>query len=204
MTSLTLLQPASQAWALVAFFAIFFSFGLLVPSWALYRRTGINPLVLPRDDTALGYIGKAFKCTLALLFVYLLVKALQWWPTEPMLWFTPAWLAALAWCGLCAAMLGMLLAQHHMGNTWRIGIDTQHATELVSHGLFRYSRNPVFLAMRCSMLFLLILQPSAIVLALAASAELLMQIQVRMEEDHLQQLHGASYAQYRQRVRRWL
>jgi protein-S-isoprenylcysteine O-methyltransferase Ste14 len=204
MTSPTLFQPANQAWALVAFFAIFFSFGLLAPSWALYRRTGINPLVMPRDDTALGYIGKAFKCTLALLFVYLLTKALQWWPAEPMLWSAPAWLAALAWCGLWTAMLGMLLSQHHMGNAWRIGIDTQHATELVSHGVFRYSRNPVFLAMRCSMLFLLVLQPSAVVLALAASAELLMQIQVRMEEDHLQQLHGASYAQYCDRVRRWL
>jgi protein-S-isoprenylcysteine O-methyltransferase Ste14 len=204
MTSSTLLNSTSQAWVLVAFFAIFFSFGLLAPSWALYRRTGINPLVLPRDDTALGYIGKAFKCTLALLFVYLLVKALQWWPTESMLWSAPAWLNAFAWLGLWTAMLGMLLAQHHMGNAWRIGIDTQRATELVSHGLFRYSRNPVFLAMRCSMLFLLILQPSAVALTLAVSAELLMQIQVRMEEDHLQQLHGPSYAQYRDRVRRWL
>jgi protein-S-isoprenylcysteine O-methyltransferase Ste14 len=204
MTSSPLLQSANQAWALVAFFAIFFSFGLLARSWVLYKRTGINPLVLPTDDSVLGYIGKAFKCTLALLFVYLLAKALQWWPTEPILWSAPAWLATLAWCGLWTAMLGMLLAQHHMGNAWRIGIDTQHATALVSRGLFSYSRNPVFLAMRCSMLFLLTLQPSAVVLALAASAELLMQIQVRMEEEHLQQLHGASYAQYRQRVRRWL
>jgi protein-S-isoprenylcysteine O-methyltransferase Ste14 len=185
-------------------FCYFFSFGLLARSWILYKRTGINPLVLPTDDTALGYIGKAFKITLALLFIYLLAKALQWWPQEPMLWSAPIWLKAFAWLGLWTAMLGMLLAQSHMGNAWRIGIDTQHATKLVSHGLFRYSRNPVFLAMRCSMLLLLILQPSAVVLALSASAELLMQIQVRMEEGHLQQLHGPSYAQYRDRVRRWL
>jgi protein-S-isoprenylcysteine O-methyltransferase Ste14 len=98
----------------------------------------------------------------------------------------------------------MLLAQWQMGNAWRIGIDPMHCTSLVAHGLFRYSRNPIFAAMRLAIFGILLLQPSAWMLAIAIAGELLMQIQVRLEETHLQALHGDAYTRYCQQVRRWL
>jgi protein-S-isoprenylcysteine O-methyltransferase Ste14 len=36
------------------------------------------------------------------------------------------------------------------------------------------------------------------------AAELLVQIQVRLEEDHLAQVHGDEYTEYATTVRRWL
>lgn len=83
-------------------------------------------------------------------------------------------------------------------------IDEQHATALVTHGLFKYSRNPIFLAMRCALFAFTLISPTAPILALTVAAELLMQIQVRMEETHLNQLHGQHYLDYLQRVNRWL
>ena len=132
------------------------------------------------------------------------LDAAGWLPTFVPFWHTPLWLAVLTWIILTAAWLWMLLAQWHMGASWRIGIDAQRATALVTHGLFRVSRNPIFLSLRCAVIGLLVLSPTAPVLALTVASELLMQIQVRLEETHLTQLHGASYKQYCHAVRRWL
>lgn len=204
MNLLTTDSPVSQAWLLCSYFISLFAVGFVWRSWATYQKTGINPLVLPAADTAHGYIGRAFKWVMASLFVYLAANALQWLPAWALLWQPPPWLSTLAWCALWLAWAGMATAQRQMGHAWRIGIDTRHATPLVVHGLFRVSRNPIFLALRVSLLGLLVLHPTAPILALAATAEVLMQIQVRLEEVHLRQLHGRSYAGYCQRVRRWL
>jgi protein-S-isoprenylcysteine O-methyltransferase Ste14 len=91
-----------------------------------------------------------------------------------------------------------------MGNAWRIGIDRTTATDLVQTGLFQYSRNPIFLGMRLNLLGLFLVLPNAAMLAIWLVGDVLMQIQVRLEEAHLHQLHGDAYHFYRQRVRRWL
>jgi protein-S-isoprenylcysteine O-methyltransferase Ste14 len=161
-------------------------------------------LVLPSNDTAQGYIGRAFKAVMVLIFLYLFAHALQWGPSTATLWQSPWWLRAMAWLGLLAAMLCLLSAQWQMGTAWRIGIDTRNATHLVTRGMFQYSRNPIFLAMRCTVAVLLVLLPTAPVLALTVASELLMQIQVRLEEAHLSKLHGHVYTRYCARVRRWL
>jgi protein-S-isoprenylcysteine O-methyltransferase Ste14 len=98
----------------------------------------------------------------------------------------------------------MLLAQSQMGTAWRIGIDSARATSLVTHGLFGWSRNPIFLAMRLILAGLVLLVPAAVTLVLLVLAEVLIQVQVRLEEAHLGALHGASYERYRAQVARWL
>lgn len=202
-----LLNPITHtatAWALLAYYGVFFCLGFVWRSWATYRSTGINPIVLPRDDSAAAYLGLAFKLVMAALWVELVLQALGAHPLPGLLWNAPGWLRLLAWGGLAAALLWLTVAQYQMGASWRIGIDVQHATSLVSQGLFGISRNPIFLAMRCAMACTLLLQPSAFMLTLTVAAELLVQIQVRLEESHLLQHHGDSYKIYAQRVARWL
>lgn len=67
--------------------------------------------------------------------------------------------------GLLAATLALiLLAQAQMGASWRIGVDRQRRTELVYHGLFARSRNPIFGAMQLALVGLLLCVPSALAL----------------------------------------
>jgi protein-S-isoprenylcysteine O-methyltransferase Ste14 len=193
-----------QNWALLFYFVLFFSTGFAWRSWANYRATGINPLVLPSADNALGYIGRAFKIVMILIFLYTVCAAFEWLPSFSKFWELPIWLSIFAWMILLSSWIWLLLAQSHMGKSWRIGIDEQRATALVTHGLFKYSRNPIFLSMRCALFDLTLISPTAPILALTVTAELLMQIQVRMEEAHLTQLHGQRYLDYLQRVNRWL
>jgi protein-S-isoprenylcysteine O-methyltransferase Ste14 len=194
-------------WAPLAWYVLFFLTGFVLRSWLVWRQSGVNPLVLPAVDDAYGYVGRAFKLAMGLLAVALAVHA-----------FAPdadAWLGAWAlpdhaaarfagWLLLLAALAWMLLAQAQMGLSWRIGIDTERHTALVQAGLFGVSRNPIFLAMRASLLGLFLVLPSAATLALLVAGEILMQVQVRLEEQHLLGLHGEAYRAYCARVRRWL
>ena len=98
----------------------------------------------------------------------------------------------------------MLIAQNHMKKSWRIGIDEDVKTELVQNGLFKISRNPIFLGMRTMLLGLFLIIPNAVTLVVLIAGELLAQIQVRLEEEFLTRTHGESYRAYQKQVRRWL
>ena len=104
-----------------------------------------------------------------------------------------------------AGTIATLLAQFAMGTSWRIGVDPQERTELVTSGPFALVRNPIFAAMLPTALGLVLMVPSAVaivgIVALIASLEL----QVRVvEEPYLRTVHGQRYADYARRVGRFL
>jgi protein-S-isoprenylcysteine O-methyltransferase Ste14 len=211
MNTFTAHFVAYQARILLVYFILFFALGFVWSSWRTYSSTGRNPLVLPRNDSPEGYIGRAFKIVLVLLGVHLSLQTQFTTTSNAMLsglhvplWQSPVWLQIAAWSGLTLSLGLMAFAQHQMGSSWRIGIDTQQPGALVSSSVFRVSRNPIFLSMRISLLCLVILQPTAPILALVIAGELLLQIQVRLEEAFLSSHYGASYRSYTQAVRRWL
>jgi protein-S-isoprenylcysteine O-methyltransferase Ste14 len=193
--------------ALLIYYTVVFVMAFAWRSLLVYRRTGVNPLVLPSTADAYGYVGRAFKVTIAGIAAVVISMAL--WPASQNYFgrwtvlSTPA-LAYLGWALLIATLVWLVIAQIQMGTSWRIGIDDKHRTELVQRGLFTLSRNPIFLAMRINLLGLFLIFPSAVTAALLVAGEILMQVQVRLEEKHLSNLHGAAYDAYREKVRRWL
>lgn len=119
---------------------------------------------------------------------------------------SPLEIAAAKWVGwfaLIAALLWILVAQAQMGASWRIGIDTANRTALVSTGLFSVSRNPIFLATRLALLGFFLVAPNAATLAILTAGEIVIQVQVRLEEQHLLGLHGTAYQNYCSQVPRW-
>mgnify|MGYP001490612632 CR=1 FL=1 len=66
-------------------------------------------------------------------------------------------------------------------------------------GVFRLSRNPIFLGMRLTLLGLFLVIPNAVTLAVLVLGNVLVQVQVRLEE-----AFGEVYARYREQVRRWI
>jgi protein-S-isoprenylcysteine O-methyltransferase Ste14 len=89
-----------------------------------------------------------------------------------------------------------------MKNSWRIGIDTVTKTELVTTGLFRISRNPIFFGMIISLFGLFLTTPNALTGLFLIIGYVLIQIQIRLEEDFLTEQHGKKYSEYKQKVRR--
>ncbi|MFI7080275.1 methyltransferase family protein [Micromonospora sp. NPDC049903] len=109
--------------------------------------------------------------------------------------------AILALCGLAAT----LVAQHQMGASWRVGVDPGERTALITHGAFRFARNPVFTAMVATSVGLAALVPNPVSLAATLLLVAAVQLQVRVvEEPYLARTHGAEWAGYAVRVGRFL
>lgn len=193
---------------LLIYFVVYLAVAFVWRSVAVYRATGINPVVLPSDDSAHGYIGRAFKLTFVVLALVVIVHT--WWPgwlayAGPISWVSRvAYLPEAGAALLVLSLVWVAVAQANMGTSWRVGIDEEHKTELAQNGLFRVSRNPIFLGMRATLLGFFLLLPNAVTLAVLLAGEALIQVQVRLEEAHLLGLHGEAYEAYKTKVRRWL
>jgi protein-S-isoprenylcysteine O-methyltransferase Ste14 len=191
---------------LPAYFVIYFGIAFVAKSLIVARRIGQNPLVLPKDDSAYGLIGYYFKITLILMFIYTVFYALFPAHYEIFLVLQILDVLYLKYIGiglLVLALIWTIIAQTDMKDSWRIGIDTQTKTELITTGLFKYSRNPIFLGMLTSLLGLFLLTPNALTFIFLIVGYILIQIQIRLEEEFLVKEHGQNYLSYRQRVRRF-
>lgn len=192
---------------LLAFFLLYFGLTFVWRSVLVYRKTGINPLVLGQGDDAYGYVGRAFKLNIMLIAAFVLIRT--FWPASTQELGTiaalqsPTW-ATLGWVWMGLSLTLMLVAQAQMGLSWRIGIDEKNRTGLVTNGLFSLSRNPIFLSLRITLVGLFFHSPNSLTLTLACVGEVLMQLQVRLEEKHLLGQHGEHYTTYCQNVRLWL
>ena len=176
-------------------------------SFVVRRRTGINPVVLKSTDDAHGFIARVLKAMTLLVGVVVAIFAASpslYQYTCPFDWLEHDWLKVAGLVLLVAAFFWTVLAQGQMGPSWRVGIDQQHRTELVQRGVFRVSRNPIFVGMITALLGMFLSIPNAITLLILVLAVVTIQIQVRLEEQFLSSVHGEAYDDYRRRVRRWL
>lgn len=191
---------------LLLFFALFFAAAFVWPTWRLWKRDRVNALMLPRDDSAEGYVGRWFRIALVSIFALLaaLSLGLPVSSVGPLPWAEGPLVRLLGWALLALSLAWVVLAQAQMGGSWRIGIDALSSPPLVTGGIFGLSRNPIFLGMRLSLLGLFLVLPNAGTLALLVAGEILIQVQVRLEESHLSSAHAWHYAEYRSAVRRWL
>jgi protein-S-isoprenylcysteine O-methyltransferase Ste14 len=187
------------------YFIIYFGLAFVLKSVIVARRIGKNPLVLPKDDSAFGLIGLYFKLTLIAMFIYVL--AFAFFPTWhdnflPIISIDNLPIKYIGLGLLAIALIWTIVAQGHMKNSWRIGIDTETKTELVTTGLFRLSRNPIFFGMILSLVGLFLTTPNALTGLFLILGYVLIQIQIRLEEEFLTKQHGQNYISYKQKVRR--
>lgn len=76
--------------------------------------------------------------------------------------------------------------------------------DLVTAGVYRYSRNPQYVGYVLALVGLGLARRSAAVLGLATAMALVFRDWVPIEERHLDQELGAAYSRYRERTARWL
>ena len=131
-----------------------------------------------------------------------LVPGLQLWPRGAWPFGLGAALG-LALAGSVIALAG--LVEFRRARTTFNPLTPDRASALVTTGIYRVTRNPMYLGM------LLVLLGLAVWLGNAApfvvpplSVLLLNQLQIRPEERILRERFGAHYARYAGRVRRWV
>jgi protein-S-isoprenylcysteine O-methyltransferase Ste14 len=105
--------------------------------------------------------------------------------------------------GLCGLLL-CWRAQKVMGNSWRVGIDRQNKTMLVTDGVFQKVRNPTYsgLFLICAGSFLIF--PTISLMVWVIVFYISIEFQVRIEEEFLTESHGEQYNRYCQTTKRYI
>ena len=197
----------SLKYFLPVFLLIYFAVAFVLPSYRVWKRTGVNPVTFGGGDNAHDYIGKLFKIVMLGLTVVIIIYAFLpgiYHYLLPVFWLETGTVRYLGIGLLLISLLWTVLAQIQMGNSWRIGIDEEKKTPLVQSGLFGLSRNPIFLGMIVTLAGMLFALPNAFTLLIFFLGFVLMEIQVLLEEEFLVKTHGDEYYKFRDQVRRWI
>jgi protein-S-isoprenylcysteine O-methyltransferase Ste14 len=109
--------------------------------------------------------------------------------------------------GFALGTLGLLIcviAQIKMGNSWRVGIDQDQTTILVTTGIFRFVRNPTYTGLFFLSFGVWMIFPTMAFLLWVLIFYISIEFQVRLEEEFLTKTHGEKYTQYSQTTKRYI
>jgi protein-S-isoprenylcysteine O-methyltransferase Ste14 len=191
-------------------FGVVFIGGLVGCRSLRFRRLyGRSPIHFPRagDGSAHAFLSRVL---VAFFVLTLALGALAaFWPAGlaavDLLYRRPG--PALLIPGVALAVLAAGLVwrgQEDMASSWRIGIDPGERTELVTGGLFRFCRHPIYLGLQLALAAFCCLLPGYLSLGLLVLGAVLLHVQARLEEGYLLERHGPAYAAYCARVGRFL
>jgi protein-S-isoprenylcysteine O-methyltransferase Ste14 len=117
--------------------------------------------------------------------------------------------ALVRWpCGILGILAGLAMIGMAVERFARAGTNPEPwkpATTVVADGIYRLSRNPMYLGMALAYAGIAVLADSALTLALLVPALLIVDFGViRREEAYLERKFGARYRSITARTRRWL
>jgi len=173
----------------------------------LWKQTGVNPFVFGNTEKAHDYIGRVYKLMVLGTWVSIGIYSFYspWYSyLVPIQYLEIDWFKTIGLILLVISFLWTSIAQYQMSKSWRIGIDYEEKTDLISHGLFNYSRNPIFLGVLISYLGTFLIIPNILSFSILLVTFVTIQTQVRMEEEYLETVQGRVYLDYQSEVRRWL
>jgi protein-S-isoprenylcysteine O-methyltransferase Ste14 len=191
-------------------FGVLFIGGLLgYRALRFSRRHGFCPIHIPRpgDQSAHAFLSRLLGACFGVVLALAALAAL--WPaalqTVDRLYFHPPFALLAMGVVLAALATGLVWrGQEDMAASWRVGIAPDERTDLVTRGLFRFCRNPIYLGLLAALAAFCCLLPGYLSGGLLVFGVVLLQVQARLEEAHLLRQHGASYAAYCARVGRFL
>lgn len=115
--------------------------------------------------------------------------------------------AGARFTGFCTGMLGdliFLVSVLCMKDSWRAGIPDRDKTELVTGGIYRFSRNPAFLGFDLMYIGVLLMYCNPLTAVCSLFAIVMLHLQILQEEKFLTATFGAAYTEYKQHVFRYL
>ena len=109
--------------------------------------------------------------------------------------------------GFLIALIGdaiFLIAVHCMKDSWRAGIPEKDKTELVTGGIYAFSRNPAFLGFDLMYIGVLFMYCNILTGAFTAFAVVMLHMQILQEERYMASTFGEEYLSYKKHVFRYL
>ena len=139
-----------------------------------------------------------------------MVCVARWWHPSMDAYLGVFSVMSSPWClllGNIMLTLGFIwtIAMHFLlGRHWTSGINQTGPTQLVTKGMYRFSRNPIYLGVLLSQFGFVLALPSWFSLLCFGIGVVTILRQTREEELHLAQRFPHDYAAYQAQVPRWL
>ena len=189
----------SLPYRLLALFVLAVFYGIyLIKQWRQKHR-GIRTMQIGRGKDAQIHTVETLMgiATVGIIPAQLLSIAFGW-----------SYLPANArFTGFCVGMLGdliFLISVLCMKDSWRAGIPDRDRTELVTDGIYAFSRNPAFLGFDLQYIGVLLMFCNLLTAAFTVFAVSMLHLQILQEERYLTAAFGPEYLQYRRHVLRYL
>jgi protein-S-isoprenylcysteine O-methyltransferase Ste14 len=103
-------------------------------------------------------------------------------------------------CGLAICRI----AQVTIGKSWRVGIDEDAKPGLIKNGIYKYIRNPTYTGLYLLCLGVLLINPTFLYSYWIFAFFLMMEFQVRCEEEYLVTQYGNDYNEYCSKTKRYI
>ena len=189
----------SLPYRLLALFVLAVFYGIyLIKQWRQKRR-GIRTMQIGRGKDAQTHTVETLMgiATVGIIPAQLLSIAFGWSHLPANARFT----------GFCIGMVGdliFLISVLRMKDSWRAGIPEEDRTELVTDGIYAFSRNPAFLGFDLQYIGVLLMFCNLLTAAFTVFAVSMLHLQILQEERYLTAAFGPEYLQYRRHVLRYL
>jgi protein-S-isoprenylcysteine O-methyltransferase Ste14 len=178
-----------MAWVALALDAAFLLLAFGLRTWLAWRSTGdtgwrLGPGHRPAERIASGCVALAVVLS-GVAPVVTLVSGGR---------VVPAAVAVLGVAAAVGAIVVVVVAQLQMGASWRIGLDPGERTALVTAGLYRWVRNPIYTGIGLFVVGLVLMVPNVISIAALVVVVIGVEVQVRLvEEPYLRGMHGGVF-----------
>jgi protein-S-isoprenylcysteine O-methyltransferase Ste14 len=174
--------------------------GMVLTRVSILRRRGIAAMHFGNIDKT-DFLIPPF----ALFYFYLVFAHAFHWPTVSTQKFFHS--EIISWIGVVFCLAGLLLLLWSLisfGQSFRVGIDTEHPDKLITTGVFAFSRNPIYVTFALILLGQFLIFSNWILVVYMIAGVWLFHRQVLREENYLKKHYGKEYLEYSNRVRRYL
>lgn len=96
------------------------------------------------------------------------------------------------------------IASLNLGCSWRVGVNNSEKTELITNGMYKFSRNPYFLFYDIVLIGLSLSSQSILVIVFSITTIIMFHILILKEEKYLENVHNEDYRKYRKQTRRYI
>ena len=182
---------------------------LLVKTFHLRFTSNINPIAIGGGKRGLALAVELIAFTglaiwLAEVLLYALHSSFHLFPTSLNIQLIDSFVAKVV--GVVLVSVGLLIflsAYISFGDSWRVGFDVKSPGALVTTGVFRYSRNPIYLFLNLWFLGTFLINGRLVFLIFAVMTAVVVHWQILQEEAFLLRLYGKPYEDYCARTGRY-
>ncbi len=176
--------------AVPAAFILIVFYGIYLVKMSVQRKKGIQTVQLGRGEKPARRTESLLQAASVLAVLVQILSIVLEWNGMP---------SAVRMAGILIGGLGdivFLTAVLSLKDSWRVGIPQSGQTELVTAGIYRYSRNPAFLGFYLMYAGILLAYFNWVLFAVTAWAMLMLHLQVLQEEAYLKDVFGEKYTAY--------